>query len=1214
MSDAKKLYVCTSVSSDSNHLFDGLTGGTGVYLDSEELKVPCSGTDDHYKLILFSIEYDIRLYSPGFLDLKFSLATEGSPSEKPYPLIRDYYLGCPVDMFGYNLDSSNKAEGADKITILENYFVQDIQFQKQSKDATVCRFICRSMDYKLTQEIGCEVFTGKKLAGDILKDAVDRLNQVSSMLMKYDASCGRLLLLGYDSDRKVRDGMHKSVVDAVAHKEEMVAGHTDELIQPYLVRYNESIYDFLVRVAHRCGEFLFFDEGKLCIGLPDSTVKHIVEGNDTTVPDCSQFLCSYPEIAAVPEEPTTFSADYVKGVISAAASAEYLDLQHSSDENLHHLTAGDDLTSADLKGKWIIDNSFATFFTSDNFLDGVVDALFLLVAQVIRTTVVVPHMLGDKYKKYVEEGTEFSTDITDNLYNAFYHTIEYLEGRAEREKVLLDFGSSIQKYHIGDDIDLKDGLHNGYVIVRKYGSVSIEGTHHKAEAVPVFVGNDKCPVGSLKRVVVPPMGDISHSRQVRPLEAVVKKTDDPLRLNRVRVKYFWQTDDTLSPWIRVVVPYAGGEDSSGGCAMMLEEGEHVVLNYINGNIERPYVNGSSYFRYKEDGKVLPCSPEQGWHDNEPRYYVPMHPVRSIVSGNGHSLKFKDVEDTSLIGSAFPLANTFYSILMTDKYKTSREFQNIPFGVVKGGGLTLSDASELCSMDINADKRSVDIRSNFGTVKTTAFTGITINVPNGDIKIKGKNVSIEAGNNLILSSGTNIRKRKVRKADVAGVLTGNLLMNSLTREARSGIGVNLKNALDLTFARCCLEIILRPIEGSLILRSGRNMTVTAGRGRVKIPRSLMSNAYKNKLVTKKLDVATSYDFSSIPVVMAIKTVFLYINGFYMSAKDKYEAILGSVKQFKQLIGTGHDLSEDADTNYIKPSEVEIINNAADKPNQQFVKFDAFFANNDFRNMRKYKKLEKAYKVVLSKVKEYRTGILELGLLKKRLENLRSIYGYSVDINQFPDGYRQPFAIPGTDKRIWGYSPDVEKSGEIDGYKKIMQGMIRSAILQIILQCKSVQLIKGENENGHLGDSGIPPERRQYITDIRQLDNYVTSPTEYKWCEVARALADVLGFPKFPNGRVIFAGSMVNAIASTLGGGVNFSPVTGEWKLMPGYQKLRNINGASGPRAFSEISSKGNIFFSNSPGSSVTINELHSGWNGSPNGDARAIADALLGLDK
>jgi len=44
------------------------------------------------------------------------------------------------------------------------------------------------------------------------------------------------------------------------------------------------------------------------------------------------------------------------------------------------------------------------------------------------------------------------------------------------------------------------------------------------------------------------------------------------------------------------------------------------------------------------------------------------------------------------------------------------------------------------------------------VNLNAFQGISIEAPNGDIEIKGKNVSIEASNRLSLSSGENIGRK------------------------------------------------------------------------------------------------------------------------------------------------------------------------------------------------------------------------------------------------------------------------------------------------------------------------------------------------------------------------------------------------------------------------------------------------------------------------
>ena len=44
----------------------------------------------------------------------------------------------------------------------------------------------------------------------------------------------------------------------------------------------------------------------------------------------------------------------------------------------------------------------------------------------------------------------------------------------------------------------------------------------------------------------------------------------------------------------------------------------------------------------------------------------------------------------------------------------------------------------------------------GDIGLSAYSGISISAPNGDVKITGKNVTIKAGNNLSISSGGNIK--------------------------------------------------------------------------------------------------------------------------------------------------------------------------------------------------------------------------------------------------------------------------------------------------------------------------------------------------------------------------------------------------------------------------------------------------------------------------
>jgi len=73
--------------------------------------------------------------------------------------------------------------------------------------------------------------------------------------------------------------------------------------------------------------------------------------------------------------------------------------------------------------------------------------------------------------------------------------------------------------------------------------------------------------------------------------AIVKDNNDPQGMGRVRVQFFWQKGDELSPWIRLIQPYAG---SGKGFYFIPEVGEEVMVDFENGNAERPFVLGAHY--------------------------------------------------------------------------------------------------------------------------------------------------------------------------------------------------------------------------------------------------------------------------------------------------------------------------------------------------------------------------------------------------------------------------------------------------------------------------------------------------------------------------------------------------------------------------------------------------------------------------------------------
>ena len=73
--------------------------------------------------------------------------------------------------------------------------------------------------------------------------------------------------------------------------------------------------------------------------------------------------------------------------------------------------------------------------------------------------------------------------------------------------------------------------------------------------------------------------------------AIVKDNNDPQGMGRVRVQFFWQKGEQLSPWIRMIQPYAG---NGKGFYFIPEVGEEVMVDFENGNAERPFVLGAHY--------------------------------------------------------------------------------------------------------------------------------------------------------------------------------------------------------------------------------------------------------------------------------------------------------------------------------------------------------------------------------------------------------------------------------------------------------------------------------------------------------------------------------------------------------------------------------------------------------------------------------------------
>ena len=280
-----------------------------------------------------------------------------------------------------------------------------------------------------------------------------------------------------------------------------------------------------------------------------------------------------------------------------------------------------------------------------------------------------------------------------------------------------------------------------------------------------------------------------------------------------------------SPWVRVATPMA---TQGGGAYFKPNVGDEVLVNFDSDNIERPYVVGSVFSKNH-------VAPGEGL-DRFIKNFLQKKAEIALMSSNGHHITFTSP------GDGWKFIQTFSPALKTlQTYVPEAKGEDVLTGDFKDtcGGIYMGDRFGLYEIAMSSHDRKIKINSPYGNVEIGAFSGITINAPNGDIKISGKNVSIEAGNKLELHSGTNITDDK-GVADKVKELLG-----TVVDQLWDGTVGEFTKLVDLSIVRSMMEIWLRPIDGTLSLKSNNYIMLESGQGKVQVPYDRYATHYQKE---------------------------------------------------------------------------------------------------------------------------------------------------------------------------------------------------------------------------------------------------------------------------------------------------------------------------------------------------------------------------------
>lgn len=204
--------------------------------------------------------------------------------------------------------------------------------------------------------------------------------------------------------------------------------------------------------------------------------------------------------------------------------------------------------------------------------------------------------------------------------------------------------------------------------------------------------------------------------------AFVVENEDPDNMGRVRVRFIWQPAEEMTPWIRIVNPYAGKDK---GHIFVPEIDEEVLVAFEGGNAEKPYVLGSLYH-----AKAYP----ETWTPNK------NNDIKAIRTRSGHTIEFRDTEGEEEVWMYDHNKENYF-------IKLKSHAKEITIEAVEHIELKAKNISIKAEKDLKIE--STDTTAEASGNITEKASGNISSQASGNMKLKaGANANIEAGGQLL----------------------------------------------------------------------------------------------------------------------------------------------------------------------------------------------------------------------------------------------------------------------------------------------------------------------------------------------------------------------------------------------------------------------------------------------------------------------------------
>lgn len=315
-----------------------------------------------------------------------------------------------------------------------------------------------------------------------------------------------------------------------------------EGVIPYTVQYNESNYAFLVSLARRYGEWLYFDGKQFVFGA-------------ITLEEAETLELKFPKVNLT---------DY--GIAMQIRPFNFLHIapnhyKYGNEEGYLHKAGAEE---------------------AEKNLNKLNEASYVASNQLFKAKTI-QYLHAASFDDGQDEGTKTILDFSTKV-----------QARGQKAQMFTCRGASkVSELQIGKKIRISDRvlLENNRQEEIKQEEMMIIGIAHHFDNTLEY-SNSFTAIPS--KCDYPPYASADVFPYSAPQRATVTDNLDPQKFGRIKVQFAWQaaqTPEMTTPWLRISQPYGGLRK---GVQFIPEIGEEVMVGFEMNNAERPYIMGTLF--------------------------------------------------------------------------------------------------------------------------------------------------------------------------------------------------------------------------------------------------------------------------------------------------------------------------------------------------------------------------------------------------------------------------------------------------------------------------------------------------------------------------------------------------------------------------------------------------------------------------------------------